>query len=64
MFKIVLAEVCSFLIVFDVIHKIDVWEKVSIGGVIAHVNTNRSSRDDLPCTANVSFLSWNKKKVE
>ena len=52
-----LVVVDSFLIHFDVIHKIDVWEKVAKGGVTAHRNTNRLSRDDFPNSVNLSFLS-------
>lgn len=39
---LVLAEVDSFLIDFDVIHKIDVWGFRAKGGEFTHRNTNRS----------------------
>ena len=63
MFNDGLAAVCSFLIVFLSYTKIDVWGFRAKGGELSHYNTNRLTERIFPNSENLSFLSWDKKKV-
>ena len=63
MFIFGLVVVCSFLIVFCVILKINVWGFWAKGGELSHNNTKRLLCGDFPNSGKVSFLLWKQKKV-